>query len=214
MFQGISIISVLPPDAIKQQFDKGGLFLKNHPKGTTLNNQKDTCKSLDIVLSGRFVTYSLAKNGSIMQVFEFCKGQVLGANLLFGDNHTYPFSVYCETEGEILHATKEAVLEFLQYYEFAMEFIVILSQNSQRLNQRMQMNLHRTLRENLMEYFYQQAKLQGKDTFLLPISKKQLADALGVQRPSLFRELKKLKGEGIIDISGKIIKIQSKRSSL
>ena len=36
---------------------------------------------------------------------------------------------------------------------------------------------------------------------------KELADYLGVQRPSLFRELKKMKDEGIIEISKRTIRL-------
>ncbi|MDD3253809.1 MAG: helix-turn-helix domain-containing protein [Lachnospiraceae bacterium] len=35
-----------------------------------------------------------------------------------------------------------------------------------------------------------------------------MADYLGVQRPSLFRELKKLKEEGIIEINNRTITIK------
>jgi CRP-like cAMP-binding protein len=46
---------------------------------------------------------------------------------------------------------------------------------------------------------------QNSHTITLPISKKQLADYFGVQRPSLFRELKKMKEEGLINIDNKTI---------
>ncbi len=39
------------------------------------------------------------------------------------------------------------------------------------------------------------------------MSKKELADRFGVQRPSLFRELKKMKKEGLIDYDHKSIVI-------
>lgn len=197
-FKTIPLFSSLPQAEIQQQCEDGQLTLKKYTKGMVLSNQKDPCDTLDIVLSGSFVTYSLAENGSAMQVFEFAKGQMLGANLLFGDSHAYPLTVYCEADGEILRVSKNAVSDFLHHHEFAMAFIVMLSQNSQRLNQKMRMGLHKTLRENLLEYLEQQARLQGSDTVVLPITKKQLADYLGVQRPSLFRELKKLVDEGLI----------------
>ena len=44
-------------------------------------------------------------------------------------------------------------------------------------------------------------------TIILPISKKQLADHFGVQRPSLFRELKRMKDEGLIEIDNRNITI-------
>ncbi len=66
----------------------------------------------------------------------------------------------------------------------------------------------RTLRENIMDYFKQQTIIQKSSVILLPMSKRQLADYLGVQRPSLFRELKKLKEEGIIEINNRTITIK------
>ena len=67
----------------------------------------------------------------------------------------------------------------------------------------------RTLRENIMNYLKQQTIIQKSSVILLPISKRQLADYLGVQRPSLFRELKKLKEEGIIEINNRTIAIKN-----
>lgn len=203
----IPLFSRLQPNVIEPLIAGKQLFTANYSKGATVHNQKDNCRTLDVVLSGRFVAYSLSENGSEMTVFEFSEGQMLGANLLFGDERTYPLAIYCMSDGQLLHVTQKAIADFLSNYSFAMKFIGMLSQNSQKLNQRIVMSTQKTLRENLLEYFKQQSILQGTDTIVLPISKKQLADYLGVQRPSLFRELKKLKDEGIIDISNRTIRL-------
>ena len=151
------------------------------------------------------IAYSLLESGSAMTMFEFSKGQMLGANLLFGDTNAYPFTIYCMSDAQILHVTRKSVSDFLRDYHFAMQFIKMLSLNSQKLNRRITMATQKTLRENLLEYFRQQSILQHSNSIMLPISKKQLADYLGVQRPSLFRELKNLKDEGIIDITNRKI---------
>ena len=203
----IPLFSQLQADEIRPLVADNQLFLKNYSKGTTVYNQKDSCKTLDIVLSGNFVAYSLSENGSEMTMFEFSRGQMFGANLLFGDNHTYPLTIYCMGDAQLLHVTQKAISNILHNYNFVIQFIGMLSQNSQKLNQRIRMVAQKTLRENLLEYFKQQSILQGSDTIVLPISKKQLADYLGVQRPSLFRELKNLKDEGLIDISNRRIRL-------
>ena len=206
----IPMFSQLQSDEIKPLIADNQFLLKNYSKGATVYNQKDRCKTLDIVISGGFVAYSLSENGSEMSMFEFSGGQMLGANLLFGDNHTYPLTIYCMSAAQILHVTQKAVSDFLHNYDFAIEFIRLLSHNSQKLNQRITMATQKTLRENLLEYLRQQSILQGSDTVLLPISKKQLADYLGVQRPSLFRDLKNLKDEGFIDIFNRTIRLNQK----
>ncbi|MGF7142031.1 CRP-like cAMP-binding protein [Anaerotaenia torta] len=203
--KAIPLFAQLPSDKLKRLISDHQLYLKNHSKGTTVYNQKDQCKTFDIVISGSLVAYSLLESGSAMTMFEFSKGHMLGANLLFGDTHTYPFTIYCLSDAQLLHITKEAVSNFLHDYNFTMQFIGMLSLNSQKLNRKITMATQRTLKENLLEYLRQQSIIQHSNVIVLPISKKQLADYLGVQRPSLFRELKNLKEEGIIDISNRTI---------
>jgi CRP-like cAMP-binding protein len=98
-------------------------------------------------------------------------------------------------------------MEFLHDYHFVMQYIKSLSMNSQGMNRKITMLTQKTLRENIMDYLKQQSILQDSSKIVLPFSKKELADYLGVQRPSLFRELKKLKDEGIIEIDNRTIRL-------
>ncbi len=205
IIKSIPLLAQLPNEIVNTQITDNQLYLKKYIKGMTVYNQKDSCNSFDIILSGTLVAYSLMENGSVMTMFEFSKGHMLGANLLFGDTHAYPFTIYCIADAQVLHITKKAVSEFLLNYDFTIQYIEMLSLNSQKLNRKITMATQNTLRENLLEYFKQQSILQQSDDIILPISKKQLADYFGVQRPSLFRELKNLKDEGMIDVSNRII---------
>lgn len=205
--KAIPLFSQLPPNMLMPLVSDDQLYLKSYSKGATLYNQKDQCKTFDIVLSGSLVAYSLLENGSAMTMFEFSKGQMLGANLLFGDTNTYPFTIYCMSDAWLLHVTQKAVSVFLHDYNFTMQFVRMLSYNSQKLNQKITMVAQKTLRENLLDYLRQQSILQRSNNIVLPISKKQLADYLGVQRPSLFRELKKLKNEGLVDVCNRTIQL-------
>jgi len=205
----LPILAQLPPNEVKQLISEIELYTADYVKGATVHDLKDSCTTLDVVLSGSLVAYSLSENGSAMTMFVFSEGQMLGANLLFGDDHAYPFTIYCMSDSRILHITKEAVSSFLHDYGFAMQFIGMLSQNAQKLNRRITMATQKTLRENLLEYLRQQSVAQHSNRIVLPISKKQLADHLGVQRPSLFRQLKCLKDEGVIDVFNRTILLNS-----
>ncbi|MDO5037782.1 MAG: Crp/Fnr family transcriptional regulator [Tissierellia bacterium] len=181
------------------------IYLKNYREGVTLYNQKEVCQTFDMVLSGSLVAYSLAENGSAMTLFEFPPGQILGANLLFSPQGLYPFNIYCMAQAQVLHVTRRGVEALLHHYDFTLAFIKMLSLNSNRLNQKITMVTQKTLRENLLDYLQEEVRRQGTNPLSLPMSKKQLADYLGVQRPSLFRELKKLKDEGLIQVDNKKI---------
>jgi CRP-like cAMP-binding protein len=207
IIEAIPLFSQLPSDELMPLISDNQLYLKDYSKGATVYNQKDSCRTLDIVLSGSLVAYSLSENGSAMTMFEFPEGQMLGANLLFGDSHGYPFTFYCMSDAQVLHVTKKAVSVFLHDYNFTMQFVGMLSYNSQKLNRKITMVTQKTLRENLLDYLRQQSILQHSNIVELPISKKQLADYLGVQRPSLFRELKNLKDDGVIDVFNRTVRL-------
>lgn len=174
-------------------------------KGKTVHDQNEVCSGIDVILSGKLVAYSFTSHGSETTVFEFTSGGVVGANLLFGDNNKYPLNIYSIEETSLIYIPKSAVDTLLKDQLFAIEFIKILSSNSQGLNRKIAIYTQKSLRENLTNYLSAQANIQNSKTIYLPISKKQLADHLGVQRPSLFRELKNMKDEGLIEINNRII---------
>ena len=174
-------------------------------KGKTVHDQNEVCSGIDVILSGKLVAYSLTNHGSETTVFEFTRGGVVGANLLFGDNNKYPLNIYSIEETSLIYIPKSAVDTLLKDQLFAIEFIKILSSNSQGLNRKIAIYTQKSLRENLTNYLSAQVNIQHSKTIYLPISKKQLADHLGVQRPSLFRELKNMKDEGLIEINNRII---------
>lgn len=183
------------------------IFVKKYTKGATVHRQHDHCATLDVVLSGNLVAYSLSENGSAVTLFEFRENGIVGANLLLGDDSRYPLNIYSVTTCELLHMTKDAVLELLHGYDFVMQYIKSLSLNSQSMNRKIMILTQKTLRDNLLDYFRHQALVQDSSDIRLPVSKKELADYMGVQRPSLFRELKRMKSDGLIDISNRLIKI-------
>jgi CRP-like cAMP-binding protein len=183
------------------------IYTDSHSKGKTVHHQGATCRTLDIVLSGKLVAYSLFDNGSAVTMFEFSEGSVIGANLLLGDNHIYPLNIYTISACELLHIATEAVLELLHGYSFTLSFVKALSQNSQGINTKLAMYTQKTLRENILDYLRQQSIIQKSTEVVLPVSKKELADRLGVQRPSLFREFKQLRDEGIIEFKNRSVKL-------
>ena len=203
----IPLLSEINTDILDRCIAKNQLFVSHYSKDATVHHQHEACVALDIVLSGRLVAYSLSENGSVITMFEFQQNSIIGANLLFGENPNYPLNIYSIAACDLLHLSKAAVMEFLHNHNFVIGYIKSLSLNSQGMNRKITMLTQKTLRENLMDYLKQQSIIQGTTKIVLPFSKKELADYMGVQRPSLFRELKKLKDEGIIKISNRTIQL-------
>ncbi|MCI1209692.1 MAG: Crp/Fnr family transcriptional regulator, partial [Treponema sp.] len=171
---------------------QGQIKVKKYAKGETLYNQGCLCNSLDIVVTGSLTAYSLTESGSSTIMFEFKKDSIIGANLLFATHNIYPLNIYCSSECRLIHIEKTVVEKLLHNYDFVMSYVRSLSQNALGLNHKIAMFSRKTLRQNIYEYLLQQSISQQSQTVYLPFSKKEFADYLGVQRPSLFRELKKM----------------------
>ena len=206
--QKIPLLSGADVDLLQRLAARREIFARKYSKGATVHNQHDACSMLDVVLSGNLVAYVLSDNGSAVTMFEFRGNALIGANLLFGDGGAYPLNIYSVTACELLHIRREAVLELLHGYDFVMRYVQALSVNSLGMNRKIAMLAQKTLRENLLDYLRQQTLLQDTTMIRLPISKKELADHMGVQRPSLFRELKKMNDEGIIQVKGRNIRVR------
>lgn len=195
-------------DVNKAILDQVDLISKRYLKGASVHASGEICDSIDIVISGNLVAYALSQNGSESIVFEFAKDSVIGANLIFSNTNRYPLNIYCTDDCELLRINKSDIEKLLYDHQFTMSFIKSISLNSQGMNKKIAMYTQKSLKENLIDYLLALSLEQNSDTVNLPISKKQLADYFGVQRPSLFRELKHMSEEGLIDISNRSISIK------
>lgn len=198
-------------DNIDGYMNSRGIDIRTYHKGVTVRNHSDPCTTLDVVLSGNLAAYTLADNGSATTVFEFTSGSILGANLIFAEDNRYPLDIFCRSNCVIAHITQAVVEQFLHNYSFAIEYIKSMSRNSQGLNQKVVMYSHKTLRDNITDYLKTQAEVQHSNRVVLPVSKKELADFFGVQRPSLFRELKRMKEDGLIEITNRTVTMVQQR---
>lgn len=192
---------------IDNYINNNEIRIKKYNKGSIIHHESEVCRMVDIVLDGFLRAYNLSENGNETIMFDFNIGSIVGSNLLISDNKVYPFNIFCEKDSIVAHITQSALEELLHDYNFVLKFIESLSKNSIVMNKKIKMYSHKTLRMNLMDYFNHQIKLQNTVEIVLPIKKKDLADYLGVQRQSLFRELKKMKDDKLIKVNGNKIKI-------
>ena len=126
----------LDDGVLSEHMTSGNITLKEYEENYTLYETKDNCNSLDIVIGGALVAYSLSENGNIINMFEFKEDSLICANLLFGQSDKYPFNIYCLSKCTVIHIHKNAILEFLKNYEFTLTFIKNLSLNSGVMNRK------------------------------------------------------------------------------
>ena len=86
-------------------------------------------------------------------------------------------------------------------------FITLLSNKIFVLNRKIKMISFKTVREKVINFIFEQVKKQKSSTIKLKINKEQIAALLGIPRPSLSRELMKLRDDGFIEFDRNTIKV-------
>jgi CRP-like cAMP-binding protein len=83
----------------------------------------------------------------------------------------------------------------------------IVSEKAIMLNKKVEYLTIAGVRERLSRFLMEQYKKAGTYTFTIPLNRKELAEFLNVTRPSLSREMCRMREEGIIDFHMASIKI-------
>jgi CRP-like cAMP-binding protein len=183
--------------------------IKNYNKNTVIHFESEKCLTLDIILQGQILIQRIDENGNVLTVSQFTVGNSIGGNLLFSRNNFYPMCVLAKTACTILHINKNLVLELCQNNKsFLLEFLLDISDKTYILTNKIKTISMKSLRASIIDFLKYEYYYQKNVVIKLHVTKKELAERIGVQRTSLSRELNKMKSDGLIDYDKKTITIK------
>jgi len=203
IFKGFSI------EDLENIFTKDLYKIYEYKKNSIIYFQNEKCTTLDIVLSGSVVVQKIDANGNVLTISEFIVGDALGGNLLFSKRNFYPMTVVAKTDTTVLHIKNQLILQLCQRdINFLKEFLQLISDKTLILTDRIKALTMKTIRQSIIEFLLYEYYAQDSTTIKLEMSKKELAEKLGVQRPSLSREFNKMRQDGLIEYDAKSIIIK------
>ena len=119
--------------------------------------------------------------------------------MLFSKNPFYPLTITSQQRTVILEISKELLFElFCSNPVFLRKYLEYVSDHVFVLGDRIKHYVNKTIRECIMSFLKHETKRQNSKRILLNMTKKALAEKIGVQRTSLSRELAKMKNDGLI----------------
>ncbi|MGL4772930.1 MAG: Crp/Fnr family transcriptional regulator [Clostridium sp.] len=181
--------------------------MRKYKKGQIIANQGEKCKCLSVVLSGMAVIQTIYENGKVLTLANFKESDVFAEALLFSKEYEYPATVMCLEDCEILSLPKKTVLSIIQQNtKFTENILELLSQKIVLLNRKINLVELDTIRRKICKILLDNYKRNSTLVYGIK-SKKDMADELGIPRPSLSRELIAMKDEGLIEVTLKSIKI-------
>jgi len=173
----------------------------------------DKCSSLGIVLQGCVEVQKHHPSGKIISLTRLTCGDVFAEAIVFSDKREFPNTLASIENSEILYITRPNVIKLCtSNNKIFSNVLTLLSNKILMLNSKIKELSLDNLRAKICSYLYQEYKKQDCLKLILPMDRNELAQSLGIQRPSLSRELSTMKNDGIIDFNKNIIIIKDLES--
>jgi CRP-like cAMP-binding protein len=186
--------------------------IASFPKGYTVEQEGNLSNYIGIVLSGSITIESYSLAGHTFIIRTLSEGMMFGDVLIFGTHSlAYPGTLIAREHTLIAKISNALFKQWLTQDQVLLNnYLTLLSDKTYQLNEKNKLLSQDTLRDKIFYYLYAKQKEQGSNTIKLNQSKEELASTLFVRRPSLSRELIKMKHEGLIDYDRSTITIKTK----
>lgn len=194
-----TLLNLLTTEEIRSYLSDGSFRTAVYNKNNIVHFAGEVCVKLEIILSGHVFVERIDENGHIMTLAEFFRDDLLGGNLLFSKNPYYPMTITAKQPTVILEISKERLFKlFIVHHSFLQKYLEFVSDNATILGDRIKRYVNRTIRKSVISFLEYESKKQNTNQIKLKMTKKALAEMIGVQRTSLSRELAKMKKDGLI----------------
>ena len=169
----------------------------------------DTCNALGIILEGELEVQKHYASGKVVTLAKLNIGNTFGEAIAFSETNIYPATIVSSKGSIILYISKRDIIAMCSSYPVVLNnFMQLLSSKILLLNRKIKELSFETLRQKISSYLLYQYETQKSLSLKLSMSRKDLAQHLGVQRPSLSREFANMKDDGLIDFNKNLVQIK------
>ena len=163
---------------------------------------------IGIITEGTAVLERIDENGSRSILEHLGTGSVFGEMLMFANVAGDHIAVVCEKPCQVWfmkgdQLTKRCEKACDHHSRMVENMFRLVAEKATTLSERVEILSRRSIREKLMCYFGMQVAKTDTNRFVLPFSLSALADYISTDRSAMMRELKKMREEGLVEVSGR-----------
>ena len=168
-----------------------------YKKGDILFEEGQKTDYIGFVESGAISIKTYTYNEKEYEINNITDNGIFAQFILFTDNPIFLGTVIAEKETSVIYLTRKQILNALQNEKFAENYLKLTSKITLNIQKKVKLLTQKEIKDKILFLLYEHKK--RNKTNIYPIkSKEKLASFLNVTRPSLSRELIKLRNEGII----------------
>lgn len=164
----------------------------------------DKFEGIGILLEGSATVLkeSVSGNRVIMSILQ--PGDMFGEMAAFSSFGKWPATVQAQEDSKVIFISSEKIVDNCPHNcaghkMLIMNMLRIISEKALSLNKKVEYLTIKSMRGKLSTFLLEQYYKNEKKTFMLPMNRNELADFLNVSRPSMSREMSRMRDEGVID---------------
>ncbi|NLK72336.1 MAG: Crp/Fnr family transcriptional regulator [Clostridiales bacterium] len=164
----------------------------------------DDFDGVGILLEGTatVIKENAAGDRMIMSLLE--PGDMFGEMAAFSNSKRWPATVQSQDDCVVIFVPGDKIVGTCEnscygHKQLILNMLKIISEKALHLNKKVEYLTIKSMRGKISAFLLEQYKKAGKNTFMLTLNRNELADFLNVSRPSMSREMSRMRDEGIID---------------
>lgn len=186
----------------------------NYRKNDFIAISGERFESIGILLEGKAAVIKENAAGNRIVISIIKPGEIFGEVAVFAKNPVWPSSVVAQTANRVLFVSRQKILGQCQkvcpwHRTIIQNMLKIVSEKALLLNKKVEYLTIKSMRGKIAAFLLEQYKKTGSTTFDLPLNRNETAEYLNVSRPSMSREMCRMREEGVIDFHLSSVRIKN-----
>lgn len=190
------------------------LSVLKYTKNDYLTHAGQDFTDIGIVLSGTVALTKETASGNRVIIGLLGAGEMFGEMMAYTESSSFSMTVIAHADCVVIYFPRDKIIGCCEkacicHKNLILNMLKIVSNKANMLNKKVDYLAIKTLRGKISTFLLEEYNKGSNNTFQLALNRNELADFLNTSRPSLSRELCKMRDEGLIDFHSTAIKIKN-----
>lgn len=178
--------------------------VKQYPSNDYIFFQEDIVDYVGIVLQGEIELLKETYSGNRHIIAILQPSDLFGEGIVCTKARRSPVTVRTKVDSTILCIPYQNIITTCDsscsfHHQLIYNMMTILGEKNYILNHKIDLLMHKGMKEKIATYLLTIAKQKESKEFTIPLNRNDMAEYLNVSRPSMSRELSRMKKDGLID---------------
>ncbi len=187
-----------------------GVHIYKYAKNEEIMPTIKSSNFIGIILDGSAQIINIEYNGNMIIAENLTPDSVFGTNISATNSENY--QIIAQQDTQVLLIDYDKLLnprnqKYTYFNTFIVNLFDIIHTKIKDKSERIRVLEKKQIRERLLEYFEIEYRKTLQRNIYLPFTFRDLSDYLAINRSAMFRELKNLKEDNLIEVKGNKIKL-------